>query len=87
MVKGIYIYIYIYTVTLINKNIYPDVNELSIARSTSEKVVRPYHHSVLDCSVHCTFIPLLLLMTHHEETRLIANRSPNPNPRGGTKVE
>ena len=49
MVKGIYIYvyiyiyiyIYIYTVTLINKNIYLDVNELSIARSTNEKVVRP----------------------------------------------
>ena len=24
--------------------------------------------------------PLLLLMTHHEEMRLNANRSPNPNP-------
>ena len=45
LVKGIYIYIYIiyiiYTVKLINKNIYLDVNELSIARSTNEKVVRP----------------------------------------------
>ena len=29
----------------------------------------------------------LLLMTHHEETRLSANRSPNPNPKGGTKVQ
>ena len=43
LVKGIYIYIIyiIYTVKLINKNIYLDVNELSIARSTNEKVVRP----------------------------------------------
>ena len=44
LVKGIYIYIYIYiiyTVKLINKSIYLDVNELSIARSTNEKVVRP----------------------------------------------
>ena len=29
---------------------------------------------------------LLLLMTHHEETRLDTNCSPHPNPEGGTKV-
>ena len=37
----IYIYIYIYTVTLTKTNIYLDVNRLSIARSTNDKVVRP----------------------------------------------
>ena len=44
--NGVYIcvytiYIYIYTVTLTNTNIYLDVNRLSIARSTNDKVVRP----------------------------------------------
>ena len=35
---------------------------------------------------YCTFVPLLLLlMTHHEETRLNANRSPNPNRKGVQK--
>ena len=29
----------------------------------------------------------LLMRTHHEETRLNATRIPNPNPKGGTKVQ
>ena len=28
-----------------------------------------------------------LLMTHHEEMQLNANHSPNPNPKGGMKVQ
>ena len=36
----IYIYIYIHGYTLMKANIYLDVNKLSIARSTSDNVVR-----------------------------------------------
>ena len=45
---------------------------------------------VLNNNLYDTFAlsyPFLLLMTHHEETRLNAKRSPNPNPAGGTKVQ
>ena len=50
-------------------------------------------------AIALSYLPLFLLMTHHEETRLNTNRSPNtnhspnPNPRGrrggegGTEVQ
>ena len=31
--------------------------------------------------------PLFLLMIHHEETQLNPNHNPNPNLKGGTKVQ
>ena len=57
---------------------FPVVNEKrsGISKRDQEKV------ALLDFRT-----PLLLLMIHHEETRLNANRNPNPNPQGGTKVQ
>ena len=43
-------------------------------------------------AIALSYLPLLLLMTHHEETQLNTNRSLNPNSRGregggGTEVQ
>ena len=57
---------------------FPGVNEKrsGISKRGQEKVALLHFRT-----------PLLLLMIHHEETRLNANRNPNPNPQGVTKVQ